>query len=114
MWSSARNATAVLVASALSIPAVLSVDIGAPDPKIGWSVTIVPEAAQQRYRDELKELAFVLVAYPPRAGPARRLEVQQQRIAAACECGRESRVARGTYDAGPIYCGNCNSQFSSR
>ncbi|MFD7846142.1 hypothetical protein ACFV4K_24765 [Nocardia sp. NPDC059764] len=81
-------------------------------PKIGWSVTTVPDDTRDLYQDELDELAFALVAYRRREpDPHGGRKSSNNGIAAACDCGRKNRVSRTAYDAGPIYCGNCNNPF---
>ncbi|WP_433668766.1 hypothetical protein ACQP06_32690 [Nocardia sp. CA-136227] len=84
----------------------------AKDPKIGWSVTAVPDDTRGLYRDELEELASGLVAYRRREpDPRDGHKSSNNGVAATCDCGRKIRVSRGTYEDGPIYCGTCNSRF---
>ncbi|MFJ4651490.1 hypothetical protein ACIP5Y_09485 [Nocardia sp. NPDC088792] len=84
----------------------------AQHPKIGWSMTTVPDDTRDRYRDELEELAFALVAYRRREpDPRGGRKSSNNGVAAACDCGRKIRVSRSAYEAGPIYCGNCDSPF---
>ncbi|WP_458691249.1 hypothetical protein [Nocardia tengchongensis] len=73
--------------------------------KLGWSVTSVPSNTRELYRDELEELAFVLVAYR-RHEPGRKggRKSNNNGVSAGCGCGHKIRVSRGAYDAGPIYC----------
>ncbi|BEK92720.1 hypothetical protein [Nocardia seriolae] len=86
----------------------------AQHPKIGWSVTTVPDGTRAQYRDELEELTFALVAYRRREpDPHSGRKSSNNGVAAACDCGRKIRVSRSTYEAGSIYCGNCNSRFTA-
>ncbi|WP_024799306.1 hypothetical protein [Nocardia sp. BMG51109] len=84
----------------------------AHDPKIGWSTTTVPDQTRERYRAELDELAFALVAYRRRE-PDRRggRKSNNNGVTAECACPRKIRVSQSVYDAGPIYCGNCGEPF---
>ncbi|MFI6867599.1 hypothetical protein [Nocardia sp. NPDC050406] len=81
-------------------------------PKIGWSVTTVPDKTREQYHDVLDELVFALVAYR-RSEPNRRggRRSNNNGITAECECGRKIRVSRGVFDAGPICCGVCGGSF---
>ncbi|MGW2661182.1 hypothetical protein ACWCW7_09480 [Nocardia tengchongensis] len=82
--------------------------------KIGWSITTVPDQTRDLYRDELEELVFALVAYrrrePGRCGGRKS---NNNGVSAECDCGRKIRVSRSVYDAGPIYCGVCDTPFSA-
>ncbi|APA97093.1 hypothetical protein [Nocardia seriolae] len=81
--------------------------------KIGWSLTTVPDSTRDRYRDELDELAFALVAHRRRE-PERRggRKSNNNGLSVECDCGRKIRVSQSVYDAGPIYCGLCDGCFS--
>ncbi|MEC3952901.1 hypothetical protein VMT65_07655 [Nocardia sp. CDC153] len=89
----------------------LGLDV-ARHPKIGWSITTVPDMTRECYRDELDELAFALVAYR-RHEPDRRggRKSNNNGVSAECDCGRRIRVSRTVYDAGPISCGLCGGPF---
>ncbi|QLY29256.1 hypothetical protein H0264_28835 [Nocardia huaxiensis] len=82
------------------------------DPKLGWSVTTVPDQTRQTYRDEMEELAFALVAYR-RHEPNRRggRKSNNNGMTAECDCGRKIRVSESTFSAGPIICGLCQMSF---
>ncbi|MEU6587029.1 hypothetical protein [Nocardia sp. NPDC046763] len=82
--------------------------------KIGWSVTTVPDRTREIYRDELEELAFVLVAYR-RCEPNRRggRKSNNNGLSAECDCGRKIRVSKSVMEGGPIYCGKCGGEFST-
>ncbi|UGT45144.1 hypothetical protein LTV02_17895 [Nocardia yamanashiensis] len=84
----------------------------AHDPKLGWSVTTVPEQTRQAYRHELDELAFALVAYRRRE-PNRRggRKSNNNGMTVECDCGRKIRASAGTLAAGPIVCGVCQMPF---
>ncbi|MFJ9363876.1 hypothetical protein ACIRRA_05565 [Nocardia sp. NPDC101769] len=83
-------------------------------PKLGWSVTTVPDTTREHYREAMEELAFALVAYhrrePDRLGGRKS---NNNGLSAECDCGRKIRVARSTFEAGPIYCGNCGGRSTS-
>ncbi|QIS10738.1 hypothetical protein [Nocardia arthritidis] len=83
-------------------------------PKIGWSLTTVPDQTRQRYRNELEELSFALVAYRRRE-PNRRggRKSNNNGLSAECDCGRKIRVARSVYEMGPITCGVCGQVFEA-
>ncbi|GAB3207992.1 hypothetical protein [Nocardia tengchongensis] len=80
--------------------------------KIGWSITTVPDQTRGRYRDELDELAFALVAYrrrePNRNGGRKS---NNNGLAGECGCGRKIRLSRTVYEAGLIFCELCGSTF---
>ncbi|MET9486712.1 hypothetical protein [Nocardia sp. NPDC006630] len=81
-------------------------------PKIGWSVTTVPDKTRELYKEELEELTFALVAYRRRE-PDRRggRKSNNNGMSAACACGRKIRVSPSVFEAGLIYCGNCGGAF---
>ncbi|WP_458690454.1 hypothetical protein [Nocardia tengchongensis] len=82
-------------------------------PKLGWSITTVPDHTRALYRDQLEELAFALVAYrrrePNRKGGRRS---NNNGLSAECECGRRIRVSQSVLEAAPIYCGSCGTGFA--
>ncbi|WP_330179648.1 hypothetical protein OHB26_24775 [Nocardia sp. NBC_01503] len=84
----------------------------AQHPKIGWSVTTVPDSTRDQYRDELNELAFALVAYRRRE-PDRRggRKSSNNGLSAECDCGRKIRVSRTVYQGPPILCEGCGGVF---
>ncbi len=83
-------------------------------PKIGWSLTTVPDHTRHCYRNELDELTFALVAYRRRE-PDRRggRKSNNNGLSAECDCGRKIRVSHSVYGAGPINCGNCGEPFTT-
>jgi len=79
---------------------------------IGWSATSVPAETADAYDQTLSELGAALVLWrraelagPPGAGADR------NGVACVCSCGRRVRVARSTFQAGPILCGLCGQPF---
>ncbi|SUA73662.1 Uncharacterised protein [Nocardia otitidiscaviarum] len=84
----------------------------AQHPKLGWSLTTVPDATTRRYDSELEELNLALVAYRRRE-PERRggRTSNNNGLSAECDCGRKIRVSRSTYEVGPICCGSCGGVF---
>ncbi|MBY8859284.1 hypothetical protein K7711_22630 [Nocardia sp. CA2R105] len=83
-------------------------------PKIGWSLTTMPEGTRTRYRDQLEELTDALVAYRRREPDHRSgRKSNNNGLAAECDCGRKIRVSRTAYDVGQIICGRCRAAFTS-
>lgn len=87
----------------------------AKDPSIGWSLTQVPNATAELYRQQIGLIDAALVAYrrgEVQGGPGGRTS-NNNGVAAACDCGRKLRLSRAVYDAGPITCGLCGTDFSA-
>ncbi|MBA8825298.1 hypothetical protein FHX42_002649 [Saccharopolyspora lacisalsi] len=102
------------------------------DQSLGWSHTTVPEVTASRYGAEVDRLSQALTAYryseyqalignpdpgdgegttdTPSGTGGRRSN--NNGVSAACECGRRIRLARSTYDQGPITCGLCRREFT--
>jgi hypothetical protein len=80
--------------------------------KLGWSDSELTEATRTEYAAEIQQLAAVLVAH-------RRTFAQVEDggrknnngITAECGCPRKIRISRTAYEAGPIICGVCDSEF---
>lgn len=81
-------------------------------PKLGWSLTAVPDGTRHRYRDELDKLAFALVAYrrrePVRGGGRKS---NNNGLSVECGCGRKLRISRSAFDVAAIECKACNGLF---
>ncbi|WP_327144367.1 hypothetical protein [Nocardia sp. NBC_01327] len=80
-------------------------------PKLGWSVTTVPDQTRELYREDLDELTFALVAYRRREPVRQSGRKSNNGLPAECGCGRKIRVSRSTLNDGPIYCGLCANRF---
>ncbi len=103
-----------------ALAAEMGLDAGQAD-RIGWSATAVTDATAEAYAAELSELAGALVAWrhsEGRHGGAGGTgdsdggrSSNNNGFAAHCECGRRIRIAPTVYEAGPITCGVCGSDF---
>jgi hypothetical protein len=87
----------------------------AKDPRIGWSVTTVPDGTAAAYAEQLEVLGAALTVHrqaetTPRA---RRPNANNGRTL-ACRCGRRIRASVAVADAGPILCGLCGGMFESQ
>jgi hypothetical protein len=80
---------------------------------IGWSATSVPDTTAIEYAHQLKKLAAVLTAWRHREADPDRRTNHHNGLSASCDCGRRIRVAPSTYQAGPIHCGICDSEFTA-
>jgi hypothetical protein len=80
---------------------------------IGWSATSVPDTTAIEYTRQLDELAAVLTAWRHREADPDRRANSNNGLSASCGCGRRIRVAPSTYQAGPIICGLCESEFTA-
>jgi hypothetical protein len=90
----------------------LGLDVAATG-SIGWSATSVPDTTVIEYAHQLDELATVLTAWRHReADPGGRTS-RNSGLSATCECGRRIRVSPSTYQAGPIICGLCDTEFTA-
>jgi len=81
------------------------------DPRIGWSVTHVPDATVTSYTGTLADLEPALVLWRHAELPNGRTASSRNLLACACGCGRRIRVAPRTLDQAPIVCGACNGLF---
>jgi hypothetical protein len=80
---------------------------------IGWSATRVPDTTAIEYTHQLDELAAVLTAWRYREADPDRRTSSNNGLSASCACGRRIRVAPSTYQAGPILCALCGSEFTA-
>jgi hypothetical protein len=80
---------------------------------LGWSATSVPDTTAIEYIHQLDELAAVLTAWRHREADPDRRPSSNNGLSAVCGCGRRIRVAPSTYQAGPILCGLCGSEFTA-
>jgi hypothetical protein len=81
------------------------------DPRIGWSVTQVPDATLTSYARTLADLEPALVLWRHAELPNGRTGNSRNLLACVCGCGRRIRVARSTLDQAPIVCGACDGLF---
>lgn len=85
------------------------------DPVIGWSITTVPETTAEEYEHEVGALGAALTAH--RLADIHRdgRTSSNNGLVATCECDppRRIRIARSTYETGPVTCGVCESDFTA-
>jgi hypothetical protein len=92
------------------LAAELGLDVGR-DPRIGWSLTTLPQPTAQRYAAVLDELRAALVLWRYLDTLAGRTTTSRNLLACTCPCQRRIRVARATLAEAPITCGACNGNF---
>lgn len=80
---------------------------------IGWSVTTVPDRTATRYAAAIAKLEKAITAYRHKEGfgAAGGRTNNNNGVAAICDCERKIRVSKSVYEAGPIICGICQSEF---
>jgi hypothetical protein len=96
------------------LAAELGIEV-AKDPRIGWSVTTLPDATAAAYRAELRRLETALVAWrrAETAGAGKGRTSNNNGLSARCECDRRIRVSAAVLSAGPITCGLCGADFAA-
>jgi hypothetical protein len=83
------------------------------DPKIGWSITTVPDLTAADYADQIDELDQALIAYRLADVPNGKPKTNNGIVAeCGCEPARKIRLSRSTHDLGPIDCGICEQPFT--
>src|SRR6266496_563512 len=83
------------------------------DPKIGWSITTVPDLTAADYTTELDVLDQTLIAYRLADIPNGKPKTNNGIVAeCGCEPARKIRLSRSTYDLGPIYYSVCKQPFT--
>jgi curved DNA-binding protein CbpA len=97
--------------------AVLAREIGInveKDPRIGWSITTVPDTTAAAYESQLAALhdAMTLWRCDETLTPTTRRSTNL--IAAICPCDRTIRVAASTLAAAPITCEACSGTFEPK
>jgi hypothetical protein len=92
------------------LAAELGLDVGR-DPRIGWSLTTLPQPTAQRYAAVLDKLRAALVLWRYLDTLAGRTTTSRNLLACTCPCQRRIRVARATLAEAPITCGACNGTF---
>jgi curved DNA-binding protein CbpA len=92
----------------------LGIDV-TQDPKIGWSITTVPDHTATRYANQVRVLHDVLIMWRQAEAPARGTQRRNTNlIAASCPCDRSIRVAASTLAAAPITCEACHGEFEPK
>jgi curved DNA-binding protein CbpA len=85
------------------------------DPRIGWSITTVPDNTAVIYATQIRALTDAMTLWrqseTPAGGTQRR---NTNLIAASCPCDRNIRVAASTLEAAPITCEACHGEFEPR
>lgn len=81
---------------------------------LGWSGTALAPNTEQRYAEQLAQLAAAMSVYrlaeqPSMAGKSKARNL----LVAECECPRKIRVARATLAEAPIVCGACDAEFTT-
>jgi hypothetical protein len=86
------------------------------DPRIGWSITTVPEATAQHYGDQIAALDTAIKAHRLADVHGAGRTTSNNGLVATCECEppRKIRLSRSAYDAGAITCGACEADFTAR
>lgn len=86
----------------------------AQHPKIGWSLTELPDATAVDYEVTLGELTRALTLHRPnqRDGTETTTAVRRGPPPCVCGCGRKIRVAPSILELAPITCGSCGDDFA--
>jgi hypothetical protein len=86
------------------------------DPRIGWSITTVPDTTAQHYGDQIAALDTAIKAHRLADVHGAGRTTSNNGLVAICECEppRKIRLSRTAYDAGAITCGACEADFTAR
>jgi hypothetical protein len=86
------------------------------DPRIGWSITTVPDTTAQHYGDQIAALDTAIKAHRLADVHGAGRATGNNGLVATCECAlpRKIRLSRTDYDAGAITCGACEADFTAR
>jgi hypothetical protein len=86
------------------------------DPRIGWSITTVPDTTAQHYGDQIAALDTAIKAHRLADVHGTGRATSSNGLVATCECDppRKIRLSRSAYDAGAITCGACEADFTTR
>jgi curved DNA-binding protein CbpA len=84
------------------------------DPKIGWSITTVPDHTTASYEHQLAALEGVMTLWRCDEILAPGTRRNTNLIAAVCPCERTVRVAASTLAEAPITCEACNGSFEPK
>jgi curved DNA-binding protein CbpA len=85
------------------------------DPKLGWSITTVPDHTAHRYAEQLAELSAAMILWrnDETANPTTPRK-NTNLIAAICPCGRSIRIAASVLAEAPVTCGLCDGDFTPK
>ncbi len=89
----------------------LGIDV-TQDPKIGWSITSVPDSTAMTYASQILALHDAMTLWrqsEAQTGSTPRRNTNL--LAATCPCDRRIRVAASTLEAAPITCEACHGEF---
>jgi curved DNA-binding protein CbpA len=84
------------------------------DPKIGWSVTTVPDHTAAAYATQLGQLQDAMTMWRSNDVLTPTARRNTNLIAAVCPCERTIRVAASTLAEAPITCEACNGSFEPK
>ena len=86
------------------------------DPRIGWSITTVPDATAQHFGDQIAALDTAIKAHRLADVHGAGRTSSNNGLVATCECDppRKIRLSRTAYNAGAITCGACEADFTAR
>ena len=92
------------------LAAELGLDV-ACDPKIGWSLTTVPDQLATVYAEQLADLDAALTLWRYAEQQTGQTSTSRNLLACQCPCGRKLRTSRKTLEEGPVLCGLCDEPF---
>ena len=85
------------------------------DPRLGWSVTTLPDDTADSYATQLAALQAALTLWRhDEFGPAGTTRRSTNLIAAVCPCGRSIRIAASTLAEAPVTCRACDGDFTAK
>lgn len=84
------------------------------DGTIGWSGTELGPDAEQRYAEQLRQLAAAMTAYRREEVPGAPKAKDYNNLVALCACPRKVRVSRSVLAQAPILCGACEREFTAK
>ena len=85
------------------------------DPRLGWSITTLPDSTADSYAAQLAALQAALTLWRhDESGPAGTTRRSTNLIAAACPCGRSIRIAASTLAEAPVTCRACDGDFTAK
>jgi hypothetical protein len=83
-------------------------------PRLGWSLTRLPERTASLYVEVITELERTLTVHREREQLDGKSGGGGRSLTCVCGCGRRIHVAPGVLAAGAVLCGVCGSQFPGR
>jgi len=85
------------------------------DPRIGWSITAVPDTTAGHYGDQIAALDTAIKAHRLADVHGAGRTTSNNGLVATCECEppRKIRLSRTAYDAAAITCGACEADFTA-